>query len=306
MMSAIGVDIGGTNVRVARISSNGAILDRRSERTSRDPVALLERLSSVIEEMIDSNVSAVGIGVPGRVDSQAGVVLSGGYVDLALVPLQEELEARLATHVVIDNDCNMALVGEAALGAARSVRSSAMLTLGTGIGGALLQNGEIVRGRRCAGQLGHIVIDRTGLPCNCGRLGCLETTSSGTSLQRIFNEHGLPASTTIESVIDRADKQDSVALAVLEAWGGPLCAAIDILSSSFDPDVVLLGGGLGRAGWEVVKRLQRRPSWGEICPVAPATLGDDAGIIGAALSGLKHARLSEFRTKTSAPEGPKA
>src|SRR5215211_8515444 len=162
MMSAIGVDIGGTNIRVGRISPNGAILDRRSERTSRNPVALLERLGSVIEEMIDSDVSAVGIGVPGRVDSQAGVVLSGGYVDLSLVPLQEELEARLATHVVIDNDCNMALLGEAALGAARSVRSSAMLTLGTGIGGAFLQNGEIVRGRRCAGQLGHIVIDRTG------------------------------------------------------------------------------------------------------------------------------------------------
>jgi glucokinase len=304
MMSAIGVDIGGTNVRVARISPNGAILDRRSERTSRDPVALLERLSSLIEAMIDSDVSAVGIGVPGRVDSQAGVVLSGGYVDLSLVPLQEELEARLATHVVIDNDCNMALVGEAALGAARSVRSSAMLTLGTGIGGALLQNGEIVRGRRCAGQLGHIVIDRAGSQCNCGRLGCLETTSSGTSLQRIFSEQGLPASTTIESVIKRADRQDPVALAVLDEWGGPLCAAIDILSSSFDPDIVLLGGGLGRAGWEVVKRLQRRPSWGEICPVAPATLGDDAGIIGAALSGLKHAQLAEIRTKTSAPEGP--
>jgi glucokinase len=181
-----------------------------------------------------------------------------------------------------------------------------MLTLGTGVGGALLQDGEIVRGRRCAGQLGHIVIDRTGLQCNCGRLGCLETTSSGTSLRRIFSEHGLPASTTIGSVIDRADSQDPVALAVLEEWGGPLCAAIDIISSSFDPEIVLLGGGLGQAGWEVVKRLRRRPSWGELCPVAPAALGDDAGVIGAALSSLSHARGAEMAAKTSAPGAPAA
>jgi glucokinase len=259
----------------------------------------------MIEEMSDRDLSAVGIGVPGRVDSHAGRVLSGGYVDLSLVPLRGELETRLATPVVIDNDCNMALVGEAAFGAARGVRNAVMLTLGTGIGGALLQDGEIIRGRRCAGQLGHIVVDRAGLPCNCGRLGCLETTSSGTSLGRIFSEHDLPANTTIESVIDRADKLDPTALAIIEEWGGPLCAAIDTIASAFDPEIVLLGGGLGHPGWEVVKRLYRRPCWGEICTVAAATLGDDAGIIGAALSGLRYAQLTEM-AKTAASQASTA
>src|SRR5262245_26165200 len=134
MISAIGIDIGGTNVRTARISPGGTILAKRSERTTRDALALLERLAGLISDMSDDTTVAVGIGVPGRVDALRGIVLSGGYVDLSAVPLRADLEKICGRAVFIDNDCNMALTGESAIGAARGIRHAAMLTLGTGIG----------------------------------------------------------------------------------------------------------------------------------------------------------------------------
>lgn len=292
MSSGIGIDIGGTHVRAARVAADGAVLERRSERTSRDPQDLLDRLASLLADLADNSTVATGIGVPGRVDALRGEVLSGGYVDLSVVPLRDELRRRAGHFVFIDNDCNMALAAEAAIGAARGADCVAMLTLGTGIGGALMQGGEILRGRRCAGQLGHIVVDQSGLPCNCGRSGCLETTSSGTSLARILAEQGLPGDTTMEAVVARAEGGDVAAMTAMRRWGLPLIDAIDSIASIIDPDIVLLGGGLGRAGWQALERLPRPSSWGERCAVAPAALGDDAGMIGAALSALRHRRAA--------------
>jgi glucokinase len=111
--------------------------------------------------------------------------------------------------------------------------------------------------------------------------------SSGTSFGRILTEHDLETGTMLETIISRADKNDPVATSVMRVWGVPLCVAIDTIASVLDPEIVLLGGGLGQWGWEVVKRVGRKPSWGELCPVAPATLGDEAGIIGAALAALR-------------------
>jgi glucokinase len=240
----------------------------------------------------DSSAIGIGVAIPGRVDFESGVVVSGGYVDLSVVPLQALLLRRFGKPVVLDNDCNMALMGEAAFGAARGLRHVAMLTLGTGIGGALIDKGEIVRGRRCAGQLGHIVIDPFGAPCNCGRRGCIETTSSGTAFARLAAERGLAPGTTLETVIAEADNNDPVAGEVMRAWGVPLCMAVDTIASMLDPEIVLLGGGLGRSGAEVVRRIGRNPSWGDLCPVTSASLGDDAGLVGAALAALQAANCA--------------
>ena len=181
-MTAIGVDIGGTHLRVALIAADGAIVKREQTSSLPDPETVIARIEDMIDRIGTDGVSAIGIGVPGRVDGRR--VLSGGYVDLSKLPVADRIEQRFQRPVAIANDCSMALIAEAAVGAAKGSRNVVMLTIGTGIGGAVLDNGKLLRGRGTAGQLGHVAIDPNGRACVCGKRGCIETVSSGTSLGR--------------------------------------------------------------------------------------------------------------------------
>lgn len=283
---AIGIDIGGTNLRAARVSATGEILDRASERIIRDPNALLTRIIELIENLDRDGVTTVGIGVPGRVDARHRLALSGGYVDLSKIALGDRIEAASRKAVVIDNDCNMALIAEIAVGAARDRENVAMLTIGTGIGGAIVQEGKIVRGKMSAGQLGHVTVDVHGRRCLCGRHGCVETTSSGTALGRHIAEAGLAPNTTIDQLFALDTAGDKAARAVLLAWAGPLRAAIDSIIAVVDPELVLLGGGLGVAAHRALAMVTVAHSDWYQCELGTAELGDDAGVIGAALSSL--------------------
>ncbi|KQT51955.1 transcriptional regulator [Aureimonas sp. Leaf454] len=279
--SSIGIDIGGTHLRAARVDGEGRILARARAASSPDPAVVLDRIEALVAEIDDASVAGIGIGVPGRVDFEARRVLSGGYVDLSATPLAERLEARFKHPVVIDNDASMALLGEAAVGAARGARHVVMLTIGTGIGGAILEGGRLVRARGTAGQLGHVSIDPKGLHCVCGKRGCVETVSSGTALGRHIKDAGLPAETTAAELLARQEAGEPVATSVLSAWAMPLRIAIDSLVASLDPEIVVLGGGLGHAAAAALASQPTDPSWYE-APVSPARLGDDAGVIGAA------------------------
>lgn len=283
--AAIGVDIGGTNLRAARISSRGEILERLSERIVRDADTVVERIASLVSRLDRPGVRAIGIGVPGRVDAGRRQVLSGGYLDLSGAALAERIDAASGKPVVIDNDCNMALIGEIAVGAGVGRENVVMFTIGTGIGGAAVEEGRVVRGRRSAGQLGHITVNFAGEPCACGRHGCVETTSSGTALGRAVAAAGLPAGTDADGLFALAAGGNAVAAGVLERWAAPLRAAIDSMVATFDPDLVLLGGGLGHAAYRAVSALPPPSEWYR-CPVEPAALGDDAGVIGAGVSAL--------------------
>ncbi len=285
MKSAIGIDIGGTHLRAARVSAEGAILARGRAPSSPDPSAVLTRIEALIAEIHDNTVAGIGIGAPGRVDFEARRVLSGGYVDLSRVPLAERLQERFGHPVVVDNDCSMALVGEGAAGAARGAPNVVMLTIGTGIGGAILEGGRLMRANGTAGQLGHICIDPKGLRCICGRIGCVETVSSGTALRRHIAEAGLGETTTAADLLARRDMGDIVATNILQAWAGPLRTAIDSLVAVLDPGIVVLGGGLGHAAVAALSGVKAAPSWYE-ARIRPAELGDDAGVIGAALAAL--------------------
>lgn len=282
---AIGIDIGGTNLRAARISGTGEILDRISEKSAPDPELVLSRIAEMVRRLDSPEVAAIGIGVPGRVDARLGAVLSGGYVNLASVSLAQRLESLAGKPVVIDNDCNMALVAEMALGAARGHESIVMFTIGTGIGGAVVQDRRIVRGKGTAGQLGHITVDISGEACVCGRRGCVETTSSGTALGRHIARAGLGPDVSVDQLFARDAGGDPLARGILEAWAGPLRAAIDTTVAMFAPDLVLLGGGLGLAAHRALARAPALAPWYQ-CPVEPAQLGDDAGVIGAGLQAL--------------------
>ncbi|WP_027144618.1 ROK family protein [Mesorhizobium sp. WSM3626] len=282
---AIGIDIGGTNLRAARISGTGEMLKRLSEKSAPDPELVLGRVADMVRLLDTPDVVAIGVGVPGRVDARRGAVLSGGYVNLASVALAQRLESMTGKPVILDNDCNMALAAEMVLGAGQGHDNIAMFTIGTGIGGAVVQNRRIMRGRATAGQLGHITVDVNGEVCACGRRGCVETTSSGTALGRHIARAGFGPNVSVDQLFARDAAGDIKARGILETWARPMRAAIDTTVAMFDPDLVLLGGGLGLAAHRALGHAPALAPWYQ-CPVAPAQLGDDAGVIGAALQAL--------------------
>ena len=283
--TAIGIDIGGTNIRAARISKSGGILEWTALATASGPNTVVAQIGELLNSLNDGSVGAVGIGLPGRVDVQQARILSGGYVDLTGVPLATALRKSIDGPVILDNDCNMALVGEQAVGRARGIANVMMFTIGTGIGGAVFSNGKIFRGKATAGQLGHLTVDVNGEACLCGRRGCVETTSSGTALGRHIATAGLNPDTTIEELLSKSAKGDALASGVLALWVNPLRAAIDSAVAAFDPELVLLGGGLGIAAHQALAKFPALATWYQ-CPVEPAELGDRAGVIGAGLSAL--------------------
>jgi len=283
--TAIGVDVGGTNIRVARVSADGRILQKVHNRSDADPERALARIVEMIRTVDAADVAAIGLGIPGRVDYHQRLVLSGGYLDLSGVEAAKWIEDQIGKPVVIDNDCSMALVAEAAVGAGKGCRNIVMLTIGTGIGGAIMQNDEIVRGARSAGQLGHITADFNGRQCACGRRGCVETESSGTALGRHMAEAGYPSGTRADALLALCGTGDARALGVIRRWAAPLRAAIDTISATLDPEIVLLGGGLGVEAREALNFVPGQSAWFNI-EVRAASLCDDAGMIGSALAAL--------------------
>lgn len=282
---AIGVDIGGTNIRAARVSPDGRLDGLVKVRTDADPdpAALVTEL---VRGLVDGDVAGIGIGIPGRLDRDGTTVLSAGYVDLAGRRLGEIVGAAVGCRAVLDNDAHMALIAEMALGAAVGARNVAMFTVGTGIGGAVALDGRVVRGKGNAGQLGHLALDPDGARCNCGRRGCSEVLASGTALNRRMREAGIAEGTTAQALLARAG-DDPITAEVLDGWAAAWRAAIDTVVAVVDPDLVVLGGGLGGAAVEALERFWPATSaWFET-PIAAARLGDDAGVIGAGLRGFE-------------------
>ena len=288
MAVAIGIDIGGTRLRAARVR-DGLIEARATAPGSRDPAEVMARCLALVEQVRSPDVAALGIGVPGQVHADARRVLSGGYVDLSGFDFAGQVQAATGLTVAIENDATMALLAEAAQGAAAGCANVVMLTIGTGIGGAILERGRVLRGIGAAGQLGHLVIDPAGRLCVCGRIGCVETVSSGTAFGLHLAEADLPPDTKAEDLPARGG---AAAQAVIDAWARPLRAAIDSLVTVMNPDCVVIGGGAGAAAMVALETVPPRASW-FAAPVRAALLGDDTGVIGAALAALRTAPLTK-------------
>lgn len=286
--NAIGIDIGGTNIRAARVAADGTILDRRAVATDRDPAGCLHICLGLIAALRDGNTMSIGAGVPGQVDFDRQIVLSGGYVDLSRLPFAARLSDATGLPVTIDNDASMALLGESRVGAARGHNNVVLFTIGTGIGGAILDHGRILRGRSAAGQLGHLTVVPDGRACVCGRRGCVETESSGTAFAMHLTEAGLPSHLKAQDLLAMAST-NPLAAQVLTRWAGPLRAAIDTMITATAPDVVLIGGGAGAAALAALKTVPALKSWFD-APVLSAALQDDAGVTGAALASLPRGR----------------
>ena len=276
----IGVDVGGTNVRAARIGPDGLMSGLLKVRTDSMP-SVPDVVEALVRRLLSDDVVAVGVGIPGRLDRDRSKVLSAGFVNVAGIPLGEVLSARIGRPVVMDNDAHMALVGELAVGAAKDVDDVVMFTVGTGIGGAVADARNVLRGRGNAGQLGHLTVDPNGPECNCGRRGCSEVYVSGTALSGYIVAAGLPPGTSVETLID-THGQSPAAAAVLTRWVTSWRHAIDTVVAILDPDLVVLGGGLGVAAAAAIQGAGPASSWFD-CPVVAAALGDDAGVVGAGL-----------------------
>jgi glucokinase len=286
MTGAIGVDIGGTKITVGRVDGEGRILAQRILPTPTDNAETFAAIDATIAALDAADVRAIGVGVPGRVDAKTGEVLSGGYVNLAREPLSARLRSVAGRPLAIDNDASMALVAEARIGAGRGARYIVLVAIGTGIGGAALNDGRIVHGAACAGQFGHITVDYQGAPCACGRRGCFEAEAAGPALARLAREGGFDAATTVEALL--ADDRPP-ARTVVERWAAALRAGVDSLIAAFDPERVILGGGRGAAAVEALRRAPGASPWFQR-PIVTAELGDRAGVIGAALAALERAR----------------
>lgn len=281
--TAIGVDVGGTRIRVARIAADGTVEARASEATDRSRDGFVAQALRLIGDLRDDSTAAVGIGIPGRVDGPAQRILSAGYVDIAGLDLAFLIGAATGLRVRIENDAAAALLAEVAV--RRLDGLIAMVTIGTGIGGAVSRHGAPWYGGGFAGQFGHVVVAADGPPCKCGGKGCVETFSSGTALARLVAEAGWPAGTKVEELHGAAAAGRPGAAAILENWAAPLERALRSLVAAINPDLILIGGGLGHAMARALGDRPRASPWFEL-PLAPATLGDDAGMIGAGLAAM--------------------
>ena len=280
--TAIGIDVGGTNIRAARVASDGQLLEHMAEPVAADREAFAAQLLRLVETVKNDDPVGVGVGIPGRVDAPSGTILSAGYLDIASLNIPRLISDNLELAARVENDATMALIAEAHARSHSTHSLMLIVTIGTGIGGAILQNGLPWYGGGISGQFGHLVVAEGGPLCNCGRRGCVETFSSGSALARLSEEVGLPAGLSAQDLLARAERGDAVAAGVLESWTRPFQRALEALVAAFDPDLIVLGGGLGKDMAAAIARLENASTWFDL-PVEPAILGDNAGVIGAGL-----------------------
>jgi glucokinase len=304
----IGVDLGGTKLLAGAVDPERLTVHHRTRREvfGIDQSALLDAAVDAVKEAseaVDGEVKAVGFGIPCTFDRRTGVAVQAVNLPLAELKFAEVMEERLGLPVEVDNDANCAVWAEARAGAAAGCADVALLTIGTGIGGGLILNGEIYRGSTGAGsELGHTVIEADGPPCqgNCPGRGCVETLASGTALGREGRAAAErePNSSlgamfadgeTIDgkAVTEAALSGDATARWVFDLIGSRLGVALTSFANIFEPEVFVVGGGAIAACDLLLdparRELEQRalPPMKRI-PVVAAELGPDAGMIGAA------------------------
>ncbi|HLW15817.1 MAG TPA: ROK family protein [Actinomycetota bacterium] len=310
MSVTIGIDVGGTKIAAGVVDEAGKVVARRQIATAAThPTAVVAGIVKVAQELMAAapNVTAIGIGAAGLVDGEKGVVLSAPNIKWENVQLRAMVSDRLKLPVLLDNDANVAALGESVYGAGKGYGDQIMLTIGTGVGGGIVIGGEIYRGSRGVGaELGHTIVDASGSAvCSCGNHGCLEALASGNSIGRRARERvSEPGATAVlelagkkavditgELVGEAAKSGDVWAREIIAETGRWLGVGIASFVNIFDPDVVIVAGGAAAGTGELLLGPARDEAagliighaWRKLPPVVPATLGYDAGLVGAAV-----------------------
>jgi glucokinase len=310
----IGVDLGGTTIKLAVIQQTGEIKHKweiPTDVSSEGRNITYDIANSIREKLVEleipkRNILGIGLGAPGPVDLENGVIYEA--VNLGWknnYPLQQLLEDETDIPTIIDNDANCAALGEMWKGAGSGAKELICITLGTGVGGGVIANGDIIHGiNGAAGEIGHITsVPIGGAPCNCGKTGCLETISSATGIVRIameklqnqrqadgelvrlFLQKG---KVTAKDVFDTAREGDSIAMDVVNEVAYYLGLALANVANLLNPETIVLGGGVSKAGdvlLNPVKDYFNKYALNRVAhstKLTIATLGNDAGVIGAA------------------------
>jgi glucokinase len=308
MTLTIGVDVGGTKVAAGLVDSDGTIVAKTRHHTpSQDPVQVQGVIASAVRELAaDHDVEAVGIGAAGLVDAARSTVLFAPNLAWRNEPLRAAVEQRCGLPVVVENDANAAAWGEARFGAGRGEPYVVMVTVGTGLGGGIIRDGELYRGRLgIAAEIGHMILEPYGRRCGCGNRGCWERYASGNALVREAQElatispviasrllervGGRPEAITGIAVTQAAREGDEAALEAFRVVGRWLGHGMATLAAVLDPGMFVIGGGVCEAG-ELLRapavetfeeRLTAR-AYRDAPAVRLAELGSEAGIVGAA------------------------
>ncbi len=293
---AIGVDIGGTKIAAALVTADGAAKSIQKQPTpSSSPPDIIETVAAMCRDLMlstDAPISGIGIGATGQVDVERGMITYGGDAVRAWagVRLADEVAQRTGMRVIVDNDVNAMALGEAQFGAGRGINSGLYVMVGTGIGGALVINGELWRGARwSAGEIGHTLVDWRGeRRCPCGQMGHLEGYAAGPAMARHYCAlTGQPPHGDLRRVAECARDGDTAARDVIVEGARILGLALGGLVSAFDPDVLVISGGVPQLGdlwWQPFEAALRESP----VPAAQgvdlrrAALGTGAVLIGAA------------------------
>ena len=287
----LGVDIGGTRIKAGLVGEDGALVRQAAVATPRTIAEFRTAVSGLIASL--GQWSAAGIGSKGIIDAKTSrvEVLPG-----TLHFLEGHLLNDIVPGAVADNDARAAMAGEMRWGAARGRRNALLLTLGTGIGGAILSDGRMLRGANgIAGHVGHFTIDPDGPPCICGNHGCLETAFSSTAIEseaatllRRGCDTSLPQNPTCRDVFDAASRGDSAARWIVDRAIKRLGAGIAGLVHLLDPEVIIIGGQVAEAGPALFEPLAREVHWRtrgllrRDVPLVSQQVGENSGIVGAA------------------------
>ncbi len=302
----IGIDLGGTKMLLGVLDRDSNVLwESREASTGQTEEELVELLVREIGEAraARAEVGAVGLGIPATIDHDKGIAISAVNLPLDNLPIRELISERTGLPAFVDNDANVAALAEHLYGAAKGADNAVLLTIGTGIGGGLILGGEVYRGANGAGaELGHTVIDLDGPKCqgNCPGHGCVETLASGTALGRegravaerdpdslLGKMHADGDGIDGKAVTEAALNGDAAARGVFELVGRRLGVALTSFANIFEPEAIVIGGGVIAAGDLLLDPARRELEARALppmnrTPVVAAELGSDAGMIGAA------------------------
>lgn len=306
----LGIDIGGTSIKIGLINVQGVIKHHWEIPTNtKDAGAHIvkEIWASVLEQMEKKSLTTdrllgIGIGAPGFTNVDEGIVYEAVNIGWKNLNLAEAFKEWTDLPVYVANDANVAALGENWVGAGEQSNHMIALTLGTGVGSGIISNGQLINGANgTGGEIGHMTIDPNGYPCNCGLKGCLETIASATgivrqalerakkspssSMARIYEKNG---ELSTKEIFDLAKEGKKDALQLIEEVTDVLGFAIANLAVLLNPEKVLIGGGVSKAGEFLIERIDQSfkkyalPRIYEVCEIKVAKLGNDAGMIGAA------------------------
>ena len=306
MKYCFGADVGGTTIKLGLFTVDGEILDKWEiiTRTENEGESILQDIATALKEKIQEKaipaeeVIGIGMGIPAPVNSE-GIVRKTANLGWGYKEVKKELENLTGWQVVVGNDANVAALGEMWKGAGHGEKNMVMVTLGTGVGGGVIMGGRPLIGANGAGgEIGHICVNYFEEKCcGCGKKGCLEQYASATGIVRVAGRmlaaseedstlRGLQ-NITAKDVLDAFKAGDTLAGRIMECVGGLLGSAIAGFAAVVDPEAIVIGGGVSKAGQPLIDCIQKHyirhafPSCKET-PVKLATLGNDAGIYGAA------------------------